>query len=201
VTDEPLVGRPLGAFLDAVASSEPAPGGGSVAALTGAASAGLLLMVCQVLRARPRALGDHGQVVALLDRAERLQEQLRSLIDADADAYRALLAARGLPRRDAFEQASRRVAVQRALARATETPVQIAAGCAEVVRLGDAVASLATGPVASDAHVARRLAGAALLAALDTADQNVGLIEDPARRADLERELASLKAAEPLTRL
>jgi formiminotetrahydrofolate cyclodeaminase len=195
MTDEPLVGRPLGAFLDAVASSEPAPGGGSVAALTGAASAGLLLMVCEVLRARPRALGDHGQVVALLERAEQLQELLRGLIDADADAYRALLSARGLPRRDAFEQASRRVAVQRALTRATETPLQIAACCAEVVRLGETLAALATGPVGSDALVARRLAGAALLAALDTAAQNVGLIDDPARHADLERELLTLRAA------
>src|SRR5689334_18856157 len=126
VPAEPLVGRPLGAFLDAVASSEPAPGGGCVAALTGAAAAGLLLMVSDVVRARPSALRDQHALEPLGDRAERLQEQLRALIDADADAYRALLAARGLPRRDAFEQTTRRVAVQRALTRATETPLQVA---------------------------------------------------------------------------
>ncbi len=190
---EPLVGRPLGAFLDAVASSEPAPGGGCVAALTGAAAAGLLLMVADVLRARPRTLGDHRALEPLGERAERLQEQLRALIDADADAYRSLLAARGLPRQDAFEQTTRRVAVQRALTRATETPLQIAVACGDVTRLATALADHATGPVATDARVAHRLAAAALQAALDTAEQNVGLIEDLGRRGEVQRELEQLR--------
>jgi formiminotetrahydrofolate cyclodeaminase len=195
VEAEPLVGRPLGAFLDAVASSEPAPGGGCVAALTGAASAGLLLMVADVLRARPRALGDQRVLEPLGDRAERLQEQLRALIDADADAYRALLAARGLPRQDAFEQTARRVAVQRALTRATETPLQIAVACGDVTRLATALAEHATGPVATDVRVARRLAAAALQAALDTAEQNVALIDDLGRRAEVQRELQQMRGS------
>jgi methenyltetrahydrofolate cyclohydrolase len=193
VSAEPLVGRPLGAFLDAVASSEPAPGGGCVAALTGAAAAGLLLMVADVLRARPRALRDQPALEPLGDRAEHLQEQLRALIDADADAYRTLLAARGLPRHDAFEQTTRRVAVQRALIRATETPLQIAVACGDVTRLATALADHATGPVATDVRVAHRLAAAALQAALDTAQQNVGLIDDPGRRGEVEHELEQLR--------
>jgi len=40
--------KTLSAFLDELASSSPAPGGGSVAALAGALGAGLTAMVCNL---------------------------------------------------------------------------------------------------------------------------------------------------------
>ena len=87
----PLRSRSVAAFLAAVASTdEPVPAGGSVAALCGAAAAGLLILVCAVRAKRhPSA-----EVDELGTRARHLQAQLTQLVDDDADAYRALLAAR-----------------------------------------------------------------------------------------------------------
>ena len=47
MSDE-LLDRPVRQFLDELASGAPTPGGGSVAALTGALAAGLLTMVCDL---------------------------------------------------------------------------------------------------------------------------------------------------------
>ena len=44
----PLRDQSVQAFLDQLASASPTPGGGSVAALTGALAAGLISMVCQL---------------------------------------------------------------------------------------------------------------------------------------------------------
>jgi formiminotetrahydrofolate cyclodeaminase len=42
---EKLIGKTIADFLDVLASSEPAPGGGSTAALSGALAAALTMMV------------------------------------------------------------------------------------------------------------------------------------------------------------
>ncbi|HEV7666555.1 MAG TPA: cyclodeaminase/cyclohydrolase family protein, partial [Chloroflexota bacterium] len=84
-----LVDRSVGEFVAAVASAaEPVPAGGSVSALTGAASAALLVLVCGVLD-RKRVDG----VEVLLDRAAEVQRRLLALIDEDANAYGAYLVA------------------------------------------------------------------------------------------------------------
>jgi Formimidoyltetrahydrofolate cyclodeaminase (EC 4.3.1.4) len=51
---ESLMQQPLGAILDALASRAPTPGGGSVAALTGAMAAGLVSMVCELTIGKPQ---------------------------------------------------------------------------------------------------------------------------------------------------
>jgi formiminotetrahydrofolate cyclodeaminase len=170
--------------------SEPAPAGGSVAALTGAASASLLILVCRVTAGH----GDGAaELAGLLGRAEALQQRLAQMIDADARAFRNLVAVRRLPRRDAYERTTRRVALHQALGRATHSPLEIAAACADLVGIADKIESLASGEIVSDARVARHLARAALVSSLDTVEQNLPHVSDAAQRAEMERELRSLR--------
>jgi formiminotetrahydrofolate cyclodeaminase len=194
VPDDSLLKRPLGEFLAAVASvSEPAPAGGSVAALTGAASASLLMLVCRVTSARGSEIAP--EFAQLLGRAEALQQRLERMIDADTRAFQNLMAVRRLPHSDAFERTTRRVALKQALGRATHSPLEIAAACADLVAIADRVESLATGEIVSDARVARTLARAALVSSLDTVEQNLPHVSDADQRSAMEHEFETLKSA------
>jgi formiminotetrahydrofolate cyclodeaminase len=177
-----LVARTVREFVASVASiDEPVPAGGSVAALTGAASAALLALVCGVLDRK----GVDG-VSELLGRAQQLQARLLALVDGDAAAFRSFLDAR----RDAGEQH----VLQAALERTSQTPVEIARGCIDVVNLSQDVEHHTRGPMLSDVRTVRRLAGAAMAAALDIAEQNVALhSDDPAAQARLRSEIARLR--------
>ena len=170
-----LVARSVREFVASVASTgEPVPGG-SVAALTGAASAALLALVGGVLARK----GAHG-AAELVGRARELQERLLGLVDADADAYRAYLE----------EKQS-----EGALERASQTPLEIAAACGDVMRLSVDVEGRATGALLGDVRAARQLASAALGAALVIAEQNVLLFADSSAQGRLRIEIARLRAA------
>jgi methenyltetrahydrofolate cyclohydrolase len=170
------VARSVRDFVASVASTgEPVPAGGSVAALTGAASAALLALVGR-LRARRGVDG----VAELVRRARELQERLLGLVDADAEAYRAFL------------QAKRSAG---ALERMSQTPLEIAAACGDVVRLSVEMEGRATAVLLGDVRAARQLASAALAAALAIAEQNVLLFADSAAQGRLRIEIARLRAA------
>ena len=187
-----MLQRPLGEFLAAVASaSEPAPAGGSAAAVTGALSASLLILVCRVRRARG---DDGGDFTGLLGRAESIQQRLAHMVDSDANAFRNLMSVRRLPKRDAFEETTRRVALRQALSRATYSPLEIAAACADLVAIADQIEALTSGEIGSDARIARHLARAALMSALDTVEQNLPHVSEPTQRAEMEHQFASLRA-------
>src|SRR5438105_4110998 len=101
-------------FVGAVAAAErPVPAGGSVAALTGAASAALLALVCGVRQRR-----HSGLLSDQLEAAERLQQQLLELVEEDAAAFRAFLAAKRSG-----------VGLLEAIARAASAPLQIGSAC------------------------------------------------------------------------
>ena len=75
-----------------------------------------------------------------------------------------------------------------------KTPVAIARGCLDVVNLSQEVERHTRGPMLSDVRTVRRLAGAAMAAALDIAEQNVALhSDDPAAQARLLAEIAHLR--------
>ena len=85
---------PMDRFLSELASSEPAPGGGSAAALAGALGAGLIGMVCSVLLSRPRLPASQRKRIErdrkILREAIR---RLQRLVREDALAYRNLVLA------------------------------------------------------------------------------------------------------------
>jgi len=68
LTDKTLVD-----FLDALASSAPAPGGGSVAALAGALGAALVSMVCNLTLGKKKYADVQDEIGALVERSEVLR--------------------------------------------------------------------------------------------------------------------------------
>ena len=81
---------PVERFLDRIASAEPAPAGGSVAAVAVAMAAGLVAMAARLAHDWPKA----GEVV---ERAEALRSRMTTLALVDADAYANVVEALRLP--------------------------------------------------------------------------------------------------------
>ncbi len=125
---------PLG-YLDAVASNEPAPGGGSVAALAGALGAALAAMVARLTQGKKRFEAVQAQMLELTLRAERLRATLAARMDEDTRAFKAVMAAYALPKASDEEKAAREAAIQTAMTRASEVPLNTARDALAVMEL------------------------------------------------------------------
>ena len=71
-------------LLDAFASTAPAPGGGSAAALAGAIGVSLLLMALGIRTSRPTESGESRELADAADRLRSLRPTIAALIDRDS---------------------------------------------------------------------------------------------------------------------
>ncbi|MCX6134717.1 MAG: cyclodeaminase/cyclohydrolase family protein [Ignavibacteriales bacterium] len=154
-------------FLDELASNSPAPGGGSVAALAGAAGAALASMVCNLTIGKKKYADVQDEMAAVLQHTEAMRKELTILIDRDTEAFNAVMTAYGLPKVTEQEQAVRTAAIQEATKSATLIPLQVMNVCEQVMGFVLTVAQNGNKNSASDAGVAALMlragcAGAAL---------------------------------------
>jgi formiminotetrahydrofolate cyclodeaminase len=172
--------KTLQAFLDEVASAEPAPGGGSVAALSGALGASLVAMVCRLTIGKKGYETVSAEMQTILPRAEALQRELRDLMQADTDAYARVMDAYKLPKQTDAEKAARTRAIQNALKHASDIPLRVAELCAQVLELARPVAEKGNKNAASDGGVGALMAEAGLRGAAFNVSINLGAINDEA---------------------
>ena len=132
---EKLTEQTVVQFLDALASSAPAPGGGSVAALSGALGAALVSMVCNLTLGKSKYASVQDDITELVAQSEELRQRLTDLLEADVRAYTGVSRAYQMPRQTAEEKAARSAAIQEALKAATQAPMQVAETCVEVLDL------------------------------------------------------------------
>lgn len=165
-------------FMDELASAAPVPGGGSVAATTGAMAAGLVTMVCALTLGKKKYADVQDEIRALMDRAEALRHELQDLADADAEAFRRLSAAYKLPRETPADVAIRQDAIQAATRKATDVPLEIARAAAAVLPLCGPAAEKGNSAAVSDVGVAALLAQAAVRSALLNVEINLHALQD-----------------------
>ena len=194
-----IVEQSLRQFLDELASSAPTPGGGSAAALMGAMGAALVAMVCSLTIGRRDYESVEAEMRRALAEAEALRQRLTAMIEADVQAFDALMAAYKLPRTTEEEKVSRGRAIQEALRQATDVPLACAEACADVIDLACRVAPIGNRGVISDAGVASLAAYAALRSAALNVYINAPSIKDAdfvsSRRERLDRMLARCAGA------
>ncbi len=130
-----LIDLKVGDFVDLLASNEPAPGGGSVAALAGAQAAALMAMVCRLTIGKKKYLEVEMEAQAALEKLDALQAELSSLVDKDTEAYNAFGDAFAMPKETDDQKAARKQAIRDAAKGATEVPAQTLAAAAEVARV------------------------------------------------------------------
>ncbi len=165
-------------FLDELASTSPAPGGGSAAALAGALGGALVSMVCRLTVGRKNYQDVSAELEAILPRAEEKRRVLLELMEADAAAYDHVIAAYKLPKETEEQKEARAAVIQEALKKAANVPFQIAAACAEVLDMVLPVAAKGNKNAESDAGAAALLAEAGLRGAVLNVEINLALIKD-----------------------
>lgn len=183
---------PLGDFLDRLASAEPTPGGGAVAALAGTLAAGLGCMAGALTTSKQKFADVHAQVSEIAARLQRSQRLLAALMDEDAQAYQALSDAMKRPKDDP----SRTATLAEAAMTAAATPLQIVA-ISRKVRMDLArLVTIANPNLRSDVEVALHMTRAAMHGAAIMVRVNLPLIAT-GRAEQVERELNELLADHP----
>lgn len=121
-------------LLDALAARTPAPGGGSVAALTTALAAALTAMAARFDESdESGGEGESGRDGDIVRRSDRLRALAAPLADADAAAYGRYLEASRMPTEP--DPTPRREAMHRALSLAIDVPLEVGRIAAEVAEL------------------------------------------------------------------
>jgi methenyltetrahydrofolate cyclohydrolase len=143
---------PLRTFLDLVASDNPAPGGGSVAAVAVALAAGLSGMAARL---------SAGQLAdGLAARADALRRRVAPLAEADAESYGRVLAAYREP-----DSETRRERASDALSGAADVPLAVAEVGSEVAGIAARLVEEGNPNLEGDAIAALLLAEAGVRAA------------------------------------
>jgi glutamate formiminotransferase/formiminotetrahydrofolate cyclodeaminase len=149
-------------FADRVASKEPAPGGGSVAASAGALGAGLCAMVCRLTIGRKKYAEVAEEMEAVLAESEQLRKRLSELVDRDAAAFDGLMRARKMLKDTEEEQAARNAAMIEATKTAAEVPLEVMTAAKRVLELAKTCAEKGNVNSVSDAGVAAQMAHTAV---------------------------------------
>lgn len=182
-------------FLDALASKAPTPGGGSAAAVIGAMGAGLISMVCNVTLGKKGMEEVTGEMRGVCEQSEALRARLTAMIADDIAAFDGLMSAYRLPKGTDSEKAARSAAIQKGLIGATNTPLDCARACAEVIKISRRAAEHGYSGVISDAGVGVLAAQTALRSAGLNVQINAPMLEDRAFAARASEELENLVAA------
>ena len=185
-------GESVSGFLAAVASSNPVPGGGSVAAHAGALAAALAQMVAGLTIGKKKYAAVEAEMKEAALKAVSLGNTLNGLVKRDADAYALVSEAYKLPKEPADAAARRAEAVTTALLKAAEVPLETARASVEVGRLAALVAEKGNTNAVTDAGVAALLAHAACKGAAYNVRVNVLALDDKSKGESLAREAQKL---------
>lgn len=156
-------------LLEALASPNPTPGGGTASAIAGAIGTSLLVMVTNLAKSKANTDDEKAALARARDALTPLTSHLSQLADADAQSFARVVAAYRLPKHSDAEKAARTQAIQAALHGATTVPLETLQACADALAHARVVAEHGNRSAASDAGVAVGL----LRAAADGAHANV----------------------------
>ena len=172
-------------FLSALASSAPTPGGGTAAAMAGAMGTSLLIMVAGMTKSHTNSEQERAELAAARTALGPLADRLRALATDDSAAYDTVTAAYRLPKATGEEKVARSAAIQAALQRATEVPLDTLQTCAEALQHAAVVERHGNPSAGSDVGVAIGLLRAAAQGAAANVRINLDGIKDAGLRARL----------------
>jgi glutamate formiminotransferase/formiminotetrahydrofolate cyclodeaminase len=150
----PLASMDLVEFCAELASDSPAPGGGSIAALNGALSAGLSAMVGNLTFAKKGYEAVRNEMEIVAEKAQPLKDFFIEAIDKDTEAFNRLMAAFSLPKKSDEEKKARQAAIDEATKGATLVPFTVLERSRTAAELALAVAKKGNRNSLSDAGVA-----------------------------------------------
>ncbi|MFA6091595.1 MAG: glutamate formimidoyltransferase [Elusimicrobiota bacterium] len=171
-------------MCEAFANTDPTPGGGSAAAVSGALGCALGQMAVGISSGSKKI--DETRRKALEAARHEfcgMRQQLQRLALEDATSFDLVMAAVKLPKEDPLRPA----ALAQALDAAAQVPLRTAQTALEALRKARSAAPLAVGTVASDMACSAHLLRAAVSCALENVRINISSLKDPAAAQRLEK--------------
>ena len=180
-------------LIELTASNAPAPGGGAIAALSGAFGAALAAMVGSLTLGKKGYEDAQKEMAEMTDKGKNLAKKLLAAMDDDANSFNGYMAALGMPKGTEEEKTIRRAAMQDALKSASLVPLNTAKTAAEVFPLAEAAVKSGNRNAVTDGLVAAMMARAAVLGALLNVKINLGSIKDEAFVQELQAACGALQ--------
>lgn len=177
-----LIDNSLKDYIAQVASKEPTPGGGSVAALAGGLGAALTAMVGNLTIGRKIYIELNDEIKKEMDNCfEELNksiERLNKIVDEDTRAFDKVMEALKMPKETEEEKKARSEAIQEGYKVAMEVPLRCAEECYNVLKLQRVFANYGNVNAITDVGVGTLLAATGLEGAILNVKINLKSIKD-----------------------
>ena len=176
---------PVHTYLDDLASAQPAPGGGSTAALSGAMAAALVCMVARLTLDKPEYAAVQAEVQTIIQQVEQIRSRFQQLVQDDIVAYGHLSAAFKLPRTSPQEKEERTSSIQSRLVSAALVPLEMAERAAQLMQHCQRIAEIGNKNVLSDIGVAALQTSTAATSAAWMVRVNLHSLKDQERADEI----------------
>ena len=191
---EPATIAPTGtlaeaSLLDAIASANPTPGGGSASAHSAATAAALVAMVGRLTVGKTKYADVSPEMLALIEQAEQHRKRLTAAVDEDAQAFEAFMAARKMPKESEVQKKQRDDAIRLATLHAALIPLSVASDALKVMQMALRMAEVGNLNAITDAGTAVNLAYASIKGAAMNVKINLLGIESESEPASILKDL------------
>lgn len=170
----------LQGFIDQLESSEPVPGGGSVAALSSALASALAAMVANLTVGKKNYEDVSEKMEALAKVMSGHKGVFVDMIDKDANSFDSVMKAFKLPKETDEEKKHRTDMIQDGMKYAASVPLEVAEKTAMLFDDIEVLVVHGNKNAQTDALVAAMMARTAILSALYNVKINLGSIKDEA---------------------
>lgn len=179
-------------FINNLASKAPVPGGGGASALGGAIGSALGSMVGNLTLGKKKYAEFEPDILVILDKLAKNQEELLALMDKDAEVFEPLSRAYSLPKNTEEELAHKEAVLEEALLSASLVPLEIMRKSVEALLLQEELSHKGTRMAISDVAVGVQFLRAALLGASMNVYINTKSMKNTAQADKLNQEADEL---------
>ena len=189
----PLASMKINTFLSELSSNSPAPGGGSVAALSGALSAALTSMVCNLTLGKEKYIDVQNEIKNTIKISEKLRKKLTNLIDEDTNAFQDVIKAYKMPKDTEEQKKKRSDEIQKGYKMAAQIPLHTARTCVQVLDAAKSVAKIGNINSITDVAVSANMACSAIESAILNVKINLGSVKDEKFVEQTNKELETIR--------
>ncbi|GAA0718229.1 cyclodeaminase/cyclohydrolase family protein [Clostridium malenominatum] len=181
-------------FIYETASDSPAPGGGSVAALSAASAAALIEMVANLTLGKKGYEEVQEEMEEVKKVAASYKEKFVNYIDEDSDSFNKIMAAFKMPKDTDEEKAERSKVIQLSYKGAANVPLNVAKDAFALLPWAEKAVLKGNQNAVTDGAVAAMSARTAVLSALYNVKINLGSIKDMDFVNEVKKEVEELES-------
>ena len=191
-TDGELANRITFDFVDEVSRDSPAPGGGSVAALSGALGAALGTMVANLSTSKAGFEDKKEKLAEISKKGQFTKDELVKAIDDDTTAFDKVIKAMRMPKDTEKEKETRENEMQKGYQSATLVPLKTVEDCRNALQICLDISDIMDEGMASDVGSGALMANAGAISAAYNVRINLKSITDKKFSNNTEKKLAEL---------